>query len=193
GHAIAAQAHGCRVHEITLMFFGGKATMSGLPSAPLRRAAISIAGPAAGLLLWLAAAGAATLAADAGLSWLSFTLAETARMSRFLSLFNMIPALPLDGGHVLRDVIAHFRGRALASYATARLSKWIAWAMGLYGLLGWDFLLVFLAFYVWRAACDELALAASGGDDPDGLDDDVVVISPPPFGKEREYTRIRRR
>lgn len=190
GHAAVALARGCRVHEITLMFFGGRATMSALPSAPLARAAISLAGPGAGFLLWLVALRLATILP--GTRILAFLLVETARISLYLSVFNMIPALPLDGGHVLRDVLAHFKGRAYALFVSSKVSKGIAVAMGLYGFFSRHFFLMFLAFFIWSAATTELARAASG-DDPDDLDDDIVVISPPPYGKENEYTRIRRR
>lgn len=191
GHAAVALARGCRVHEITLMFFGGRATMSRLPSAPLARAAISLAGPGAGLLLWLLSLRLAGVFAGARV--LYFIFWETARISLYLSLFNMIPALPLDGGHVLRDVLTHFKGRAYSTFVSSKVSFGIAVAMGIYGLLRGRFFLVFLAFFIWSAAKAELARSAFGGDDPDDLDDDVVVISPPPYGKEKEYTRIRRR
>lgn len=191
GHAAVALARGCRVHEITLMFFGGRATMSRLPSAPLARAAISLAGPGAGILLWLVALRLAGIVAGARI--LSYLFLETARVSLYLSIFNMIPALPLDGGHVLRDVLAHFKGRAFATFVSSKVSFAVAIAMGLYGLLGGGgFLMLFLAYFIWSAARAELARAAFG-EDPDALDDDVVVISPPPYGKENEYTRIRRR
>ena len=121
GHAAAALSRGCRVHEITLMFFGGRAVMSGLPSAPLARAAISLAGPAAGLLLWFVALRLSVL--FEGLRILPFLLGEAARISLYLSIFNMVPALPLDGGHVLRDVLAHFKGNAFATFLTAKISR----------------------------------------------------------------------
>ena len=191
GHAAAALSRGCRVHEITLMFFGGRAVMSGLPSAPLARAAISLAGPAAGLLLWFVALRLSVLLG--GLRILPFLLGEAARISLYLSIFNMLPALPLDGGHVLRDVLAHFKGNAFATFVVAKVSRGIAIAMGLYGLfLGGGFIMVILAFFIWASAKSEIIRAANGGD-PDGLDDDVVIISPPPYGKEKEYTRIKRR
>lgn len=191
GHAAVALYHRCRVHEITLMFFGGYAAISGLPSAPLKRAGISLAGPAAGFLLWAFARRLAVLLPLP--PPLAFCLACVAHYSLFLSFFNLIPALPLDGGHALRAILTHFKGRAFATLVATKLSFGIAVAMGLYGLLfRGSVLLVFLAFFVWASAKNELARSAMS-DDPDDLDDDIVVISPPPYGKEKEYTRIKRR
>ncbi|MBR3085479.1 MAG: M50 family metallopeptidase [Kiritimatiellae bacterium] len=191
GHALAALHFSSRVYEITLMFFGGYAKMSDLPSDPLKRAAISLAGPAAGLLLWFLAPIAAGLPAMP--RFLAFMLGAAAHFSIALSVFNLIPALPLDGGLALRDIVANFKGRAFATFLSARLSFGIAVAMGLYGLLfARSIFLVFIAFFVWSAAKTELARSAAGEDDPDILDDDIVVISPPPYGKEKEYTRKRR-
>lgn len=189
GHAVVALAHGCRVHEITLMFFGGYASISGLPRAPLRQAAISLAGPAAGILLWLAIPAPQ----GNGVSLAGFFFAEAARMSLFLSIFNLIPAIPLDGGNIFRAVLAHFKGRQYATVIACRTAKWIAVAMGLYGLFNGSLIFLFLAFFIWSASRRELMRSAFDGDSPDDLDDDVVVISPPPYGKNKEYTRIKRR
>lgn len=191
GHALAALSARARVHDITLMFFGGYASMSNLPRAPLRQAAISFAGPGAGLLLWLAASALSGLA---GKGLAAAFLILTARMSLYLSAFNMIPAVPLDGGHVLRAVLTHFRGRQLATAISCRVSRWTAVAMGFWGLFHGSIILMFIAFFIWSAAGRELARAAfAGPDDGDDFDDDVVIISPPPYGKDNEYTRIRRR
>lgn len=190
GHAAAALAQGSRVHEITIMFFGGRAAMSRLPRAPLGRAAISLAGPAAGLLLFVAASLVAAVLSP--IKMLSIFFADMAQMTLILSIFNMIPALPLDGGNVLLEVLTYFKGRPYAIYFMARLTKILAVALGVYGLFTLNFLLVLVAFFAWNAAKGELVRAAFDGDDADTLDDDVVVISPPPYGKENEYTRIRR-
>ena len=189
GHAAVAMSFGCRVHEITLMFFGGYAAISNLPSAPLRRAGISFAGPGAGLVLWWLAP---RLALFSPFPVLVVFLYEVARFSLYLSVFNLIPAVPLDGGHILRDVIAHFKGIPFARMVSYRVSKIVAIAMGLYGILHGRLMLILIAFFIWASAKNDLARGGASGDDPDNLDDDVVVISPPPYGKDKEYTRIRR-
>lgn len=190
GHAAVAMSFGCRVHEITLMFFGGYAAISNLPSAQLRRAAISFAGPGAGFVLWWLAPRLAPIVPS---SALAFLLLEIARISLFLSLFNLIPAVPLDGGHILRAVIAHFRGISFARMVAYRVSKIIAVAMGIYGFLHGSLMLILIAFFIWASAKNDLARGGAADGSPDDLDDDVVVISPPPYGRGKEYTRIRRR
>lgn len=189
GHAVVALGMNSRVHGITLMFFGGYASMSNLPRAPLRQAAISLAGPGAGVLLWIVASA---LGAHVPGSLLAVFLFMVAKMSLYLSVFNMIPALPLDGGNVLRSVLANFKGRQFATAVACRISRWIAVAMGLCGLFNGRLLLILVAFFIWSAASRELAKAAFSDSDDD-YDDDVVIISPPPYGKDNEYTRIRRR
>lgn len=189
GHAAVAISFGCRVHEITLMFFGGYATISNLPSSQLRRAGISFAGPAAGFVLcWLAQ----RLAPFAPFRALWFFLGEVARISLYLSMFNLIPAVPLDGGHILRALVAHFRGLPFARMVSFRVSKIVAVAMGIYGFLHGSLMLILLAFFIWASAKNDLS-RGGGESNPDDLDDDVVVISPPPYGRDKEYTRIRRR
>lgn len=190
GHAAVAMSFGCRVHEITLMFFGGYAAISNLPSAPLRRAAISFAGPGAGFALWWLALRLAPLAPFRALG---FFAGEVARISMFLSVFNLIPAVPLDGGHILRAIVAHFRGIPFARMVSYRVSKIAAVAMGVYGFLHGSLMLILLALFIWATAKNDLSRGGAAEDDPDALDDDVVVISPPPYGRDKEYTRIRRR
>lgn len=191
GHAVVALSYGCRVSEITLMFFGGYASISAMPRAPLKQAAISAAGPAAGFALWLLAGRLIHFAPGAALQYLLY---EVARMSLYLSAFNLIPAIPLDGGNIFRAVLAHFKGRAYATQVSCEVAKWLAIAMGIYGLLGHGVFFIFLAFFVWAASRRELARAAHSTDgDSDNVDDDIVIISPPPGSSRKEYTRIRHR
>ena len=108
GHALQARREGVEIEGINLWLFGGVAQFKGgFPSAGAEFR-IAIAGPlvslALGLLCMLAAALAGLPnAVDGVVAWLGFT-------NLILLAFNLLPALPLDGGRVLRSALWHFRG-----------------------------------------------------------------------------------
>jgi Zn-dependent protease len=108
GHALQARREGVEIEGINLWLFGGVAQFrTGFPSAGAEFR-IAIAGPlvslAIGLLCVLVAAIAGLPnAIDGVVAWLGFT-------NLILLGFNLLPALPLDGGRVLRSALWHFRG-----------------------------------------------------------------------------------
>jgi len=107
GHALQARREGVEIEGINLWLFGGVAQFkSGFPSAGAEFR-IAIAGPlvslALGLLCMLAALAGLPSAIDGVVAWLGFT-------NLILLAFNLLPALPLDGGRVLRSALWHFRG-----------------------------------------------------------------------------------
>jgi Zn-dependent protease len=108
GHALQARREGVEIEGINLWLFGGVAQFrTGFPSAGAEFR-IAIAGPlvslALGLLFVLVAAIAGLPnAIDGVVAWLGFT-------NLILLGFNLLPALPLDGGRVLRSALWHFRG-----------------------------------------------------------------------------------
>lgn len=106
-HALAARAVGQRFEAIELMPFGGVAQMdTALSLRPAQEAVIALSGPAASLLLSM-------LAAVSGLS--GPLVRDFLRVSLSLALFNLLPALPLDGGRALRAACTHRLGRARAT------------------------------------------------------------------------------
>jgi Zn-dependent protease/Flp pilus assembly protein TadD len=121
GHLVAMRA--CRYKNLKMLFipFLG-AVASGRPSEQnaLKIAIIALAGPLAGLL----AAGAALLAWRTSQSGILLDFAE---ISVFLNGFNLLPILPLDGGHVLNEVL-------LARYPKAELGFRVAAAVALFAL-----------------------------------------------------------
>jgi Zn-dependent protease/CBS domain-containing protein len=107
GHALQARREGVEIEGINLWLFGGVAQFKGgFPSAGAEFR-IAIAGPlvslALGLLCMLAALAGLPSAIDGVVAWLGFT-------NLILLAFNLLPALPLDGGRVLRSALWHFRG-----------------------------------------------------------------------------------
>jgi CBS domain-containing protein len=73
----------------------------------------------------------------------------------FLALFNLIPAFPMDGGRILRSLMARWRPESEATRTAARIGMGMAAIMGLYGLLAGNFLLIFVAFFIYVGAMQE--------------------------------------
>jgi Zn-dependent protease len=120
GHALVARREGVATEGITLWMLGGVARLRSEPSTPGAALRIAVAGPAVSLALAVGSAGAAMAAATVGVGdalvavgvWL-------AMLNIMLAVFNMIPALPLDGGRVLQALLWRRRGDDLAATITA--------------------------------------------------------------------------
>ena len=103
GHALQARREGVRTEGITLWLFGGVAKIAGEFPSAWAEFRIAIAGPLVSLALGMAAVAAALAYPDPGavrtvLAWLGY-------INLALLVFNLIPALPLDGGRVLRSLL----------------------------------------------------------------------------------------
>jgi stage IV sporulation protein FB len=75
----------------------------------------------------------------------------------FLALFNMIPAFPMDGGRVLRALLAIKLGHVRATEIAATIGQFTAFALGFIGLF-WNPMLIFIAIFVYLAAASESQL-----------------------------------
>ena len=108
GHAVEARREGMEIEGITLWLFGGVAKFKGMFPSAAAEFRIAIAGPLVSLalgLLFLAVAWATSISdpVDAVAAWLGY-------INLALLVFNMLPALPLDGGRVLRSALWYFNG-----------------------------------------------------------------------------------
>jgi len=171
GHAVAARRYGIPTRDITLYPIGGVARLERMPSEPRQELVVAVAGPLvnvaifAALFAWLGATG--SWIPLAGLSTATGPLLERlAVINLSLAVFNMIPAFPMDGGRVLRALLALRLPYAHATRVAASLGQGIALLFGLLGLFG-NPILLFIAFFVWIAAGQEAgavqAQAALGG------------------------------
>ena len=108
GHAVQARREGMEIEGITLWLFGGVAKFKGdFPSAGAEFR-IAIAGPLVSLLLGLLFSGIAV--AVTGLEVVDAVAAWLGYINLTLLVFNLLPALPLDGGRVLRSALWQARG-----------------------------------------------------------------------------------
>jgi len=169
GHSLVAKAFGIPVREIVLLPIGGVALLQKNPEKPLHEFLIALAGPLVNVAiaggLWLGverafplgvdpkaleSAAAAVPSPEGLLLWLF-----VANVS--LALFNMIPAFPLDGGRVLRALLAMGMGFPKATRAASTVGQLIAVALGLYAVLNGQLFLAFVAFFIFMGAGSEKA------------------------------------
>ncbi len=166
GHALAARHYGIRTPDITLFPFGGVARIERMPENPRQEIVIALAGPAVNVViaavLWLALtvlglAGKMNPVEMQG-SWAMQILA----LNVMLLLFNLIPAFPMDGGRVLRALLAMRLGHPRATRIAAQIGQGLAVVIGLIGVFGISALhyppnpmLILVAFFVFMAAANE--------------------------------------
>ncbi|MEV8165299.1 site-2 protease family protein [Rothia kristinae] len=116
-HAGAARAFGWQVREIRLTLMGGHTTFDAAREAPGRSALVSLAGPAANLVLALLGAILLGSLDPGGLPRLVVELVTTANL--LVGAFNLLPGLPLDGGHAVAALIWRISGSRRAGVRTA--------------------------------------------------------------------------
>ncbi len=154
GHALMARRFGIETEDITLYPIGGVARLRRLPRAPGAELLIALAGPAVNfaivgalmLLRWMG------LAEDLAGTTLGFFMGQMVVVNLFLGLFNLIPAFPLDGGRVLRALLAGWLGRVQATHVAASIGRFLAVLFGLSVLYTGYWIHLALAIFVYFAA-----------------------------------------
>ncbi len=150
GHALTARRYGIMTRSIVLYPIGGVASIEGIPEAR-QELWIALAGPAVNFLL--AAVGMVVYYAfrSTGLPIIR-TIYELSQANLILAVFNLIPAFPMDGGRILRALIAGKIDRVRATELAAQVGKFIAVAGGAVALYHRDMFLAILAVFVYMAA-----------------------------------------
>ena len=168
GHAIAARRFGVPTLDITLLPIGGVARLQRMPRIPWQELVVAVAGPAVNVLiatvvgiglliyggtrlLWGGVPEIGPLAAiESALlqpSFLGFALTMLV-VNTVLVLFNMIPAFPMDGGRVLRSVLAMLTSYRRATVIASRIGVVCAAAMGILALSVGAWIPVFIAVFI---------------------------------------------
>jgi Zn-dependent protease len=162
GHALAAKAFGINTPDITLLPIGGVARLERMPEEPKQELLIAVAGPAVNVViaLGLFVAGGSFInpfvnpAAPEGVGLVSQLLI----INVLLVAFNLLPAFPMDGGRVLRALLATRMSYARATQIAATVGQGFAFVFGFIGLI-WNPFLIFIALFVYIGASQEAALA----------------------------------
>lgn len=162
GHSLAARQFDIPTRDITLLPIGGVARLERMPEKPLQELWVAIAGPlvnvviAAGLGAWLLVTSALTAFSPLGLGEGSFAQ-RLLSVNVSLVLFNLIPAFPMDGGRVLRALLATRLDYVRATQIAALLGQGLALVFGFVGFFG-NLFLVVIAVFVWIGAGQEASM-----------------------------------
>jgi Zn-dependent protease len=152
GHALAAKKYGIKTQDIILLPIGGVARLEKMPNQPIQELWVALAGPAVNVVI------AALLVIYLWINQIAISTAEFAErimgVNIFLSVFNLIPAFPMDGGRVLRAFLATRLAYIQATRISANLGQAIALLFGIIGLF-YNPILLFIAFFVWMGAAQE--------------------------------------
>ena len=162
GHILMARRFGVRTPDVILLPIGGVARLERMPDEPKQELLIALAGPAVTLTIAVAIYAALAVTGKPP------TLAEAIRtdapfaaqmmgINVMLLLFNLIPAFPMDGGRVLRALLAHRLGLLRATRLAAGIGQTLAVGLGLLGLFGNPILLL-IALFVFMGAASEAAM-----------------------------------
>jgi len=163
GHAFAARAYGIRTPDITLLPIGGVARLERMPDKPIQELVVAIAGPAVNvvicLLLFAVLATKFQMSDLTSIDQLEGSLtAKLMAVNFMLVAFNAIPAFPMDGGRVLRALLAMTMNYSLATTIAARIGQVLAVGFAVASFFG-PTMLLFIAAFVFLAAQQELSFA----------------------------------
>jgi Zn-dependent protease len=164
GHALTARRFGIGTKHITLLPIGGVAMLEGMPEDPRQEILVALAGPAVNVVIALFLFLVITVAQAPG-SLLSFEIGESGILPTLLAtnimlaVFNLLPAFPMDGGRVLRAVLALRMDRVRATRHAASVGRALALVFGFIGLTG-NPLLILIAVFVWIGAGAEAETTA---------------------------------
>jgi Zn-dependent protease len=161
GHAFAAKAFGINTPDITLLPIGGVARLERMPEEPVQELIIAVAGPLVNVViaLGLFVAGGAQGLLNRSTVEGGGLIAQLLTINIMLVLFNLLPAFPMDGGRVLRALLATRLSYARATQVAATVGQGFAFVFGFLGLFGPNPFLLFIALFVYIGASQEAALA----------------------------------
>ena len=159
GHALTARKYGIKTRDITLYPIGGVARLERMPEKPIEELWVALMGPAVNVviaaLLYVYLYATNSFVPFTHLTVASGSFAERLMIVNiWLVLFNLIPAFPMDGGRVLRALLAMRMDFVRATQVAANIGQGLAFVFGFIGLFSNPFLL-FIAFFVWIGASQE--------------------------------------
>ena len=163
GHALMARRYGIPTRDITLLPIGGVARLESMPEKPAQEFWVALAGPAVNVVIALAlGVGLALSGSLNSLTQISAThgglIERLLAVNIFLVLFNLLPAFPMDGGRVLRSLLAMRMEFARATRIACTIGQGMAILFAFIGLFANPMLLL-IAVFVWFGAAQEMGAA----------------------------------
>jgi Zn-dependent protease/CBS domain-containing protein len=166
-HSLTSAWIGYPVEDIVLFPLGGVSQIEEMPEGPGEEFLMAIAGPLSNVVIAIVLAvislftpsslfgGLQRIITDPmGLSWQD-TLPYLIFTNLGLAAFNLIPAFPMDGGRVLRSLLATVMPQAQATDVAVRIGQAFAWLIGLGGLLTTNLIWILIAVFVYAGAAQE--------------------------------------
>jgi Zn-dependent protease/CBS domain-containing protein len=167
-HSLVAQRYGAVIRGITLLPIGGVAYLEGKPERPAQEFWMALAGPATNVVIavligavtlpllgWRALSGfSGILSALNGLGP-ERLLVDLLTANVGLAIFNLLPAFPMDGGRVLRSLLATRMGELDATRIAVRVGQGLAVLLGLVGIYTRSLSLLLIAAFVFFGAGQE--------------------------------------
>src|SRR5579875_1507661 len=163
GHALTARRYGIRTRDIILLPIGGVARLERMPENPREELRVALAGPLVNVVI-AAILFAILMATGFHPHWRDFRWAGGNFLEKLMVVnlwlvgFNILPAFPMDGGRVLRALLATRMEYTRATQMAAHVGQGMALIFGFIGLFSDPFLL-FIALFVWMGAEAEASMA----------------------------------
>ncbi|NIM95325.1 MAG: CBS domain-containing protein [Anaerolineales bacterium] len=168
GHSVAALHYGVPVKEIVLLPIGGVAQLGRMPEKPIQEFVIAIAGPLVNFVLaFLLGLVAIVVGVPVGISTNALNLSLLASLSLasvftyifisniIIGVFNLLPAFPMDGGRILRSLLAMRLEYTRATSIAVTFGQIMAVVLGIWGLMSGSFFLAIIAFFIFISAGQE--------------------------------------
>lgn len=161
GHALMARRFGVTTKDIIITPIGGLARLEGMPRKPNQEFLISLAGPAVNLIIAALLGGGIYIAGGTLLPTISFQgLSQLPVIMLWINLvlflFNLFPAFPMDGGRMLRSILARWMSYFRATMIAGRLGQFSALVFAIYAFLENQYPLILVGVFVFLAAQFEL-------------------------------------